>query len=528
LPPGEKTSKEENIMARTIKIFDTTLRDGEQSPGCSMNLKEKIKMAKQLERMRVDIIEAGFAISSQGDFISVKTIAETLKDCTVASLARADEKDIDRAWEAVKGAVDPRIHLFIATSPLHMEHKLRMKPDDVYERAVAMTARAVKYCSNVEFSAEDATRSGMRFLARVIEGVIAAGATTINLPDTVGYTMPDEHREFFEKIQELAPSLAKVTISSHCHNDLGLATANSLAAIRAGAGQVECTVNGIGERAGNAAMEEIVMALHTRKPFYDAETRIATNEITRSSSLLTRITGVKAQPNKAVVGENAFAHEAGIHQHGVLQDRRTYEIMTPESVGLNKNNLVLGKHSGKHAFRDRVKTLGYELCDAELEIAFDKFKTLADKKKTVYDKDIEAIVAKEAVQVPRTYRLESFVINSGNTITSTAVIRMSREGKTYEKVSRGEGPVDAAFKAIGKIVGRELTLEDYQIASVTEGGDALGDARVRIKTADGAEFSGRGLSTDVIEAGVHAYVNAVNRLLYAEKEGLGAEKLDAV
>jgi 2-isopropylmalate synthase len=493
-----------------------------------MNLKEKIEMAKQLERMRVDIIEAGFAISSQGDFISVKTIAETLKDCTVASLARAGEKDIDRAWEAVRGAVDPRIHLFIATSPLHMEHKLKMKPEDVYERAVAMTARAVKYCGNVEFSAEDSTRSDMDFLARVLEGVIAAGATTVNLPDTVGYTMPEEHYAFFMKIQEMAPSLAKVTLSSHCHNDLGLAAANSLAAVRAGVNQVECTINGIGERAGNAAMEEIVMALHTRKSFYEAETRIITREIMHSSNLLTRITGVKVQPNKAIVGENAFAHEAGIHQHGVMQDRRTYEIMTPESVGLNKNNLVLGKHSGKHAFRDRVKTLGYELDDAELEIAFEKFKALADKKKTVYDRDIEAIVAKEAVQIPRTYRLDSFVINSGNTITSTAVIRMTRDGKVFEKVSRGEGPIDAAFKAIEKIIGRDLTLEDYQIGAVTEGEDALGDARVQIKTADGREFSGRGLSTDVIEASVHAYVNAVNKMLYAEKEGLVPGKPEAL
>jgi 2-isopropylmalate synthase len=409
-----------------------------------------------------------------------------------------------------------------------MEHKLRMKPDDVYERAVAMTAKAVKYCSNVEFSAEDATRSDLKFLARVLEGVIAVGATTVNLPDTVGYTTPDEHYEFFMKIRELAPSLEKVTLSSHCHNDLGLAVANSLAAVRAGAGQVECTVNGIGERAGNAAMEEIVMALHTRRPFYEAETRITTNEILRSSNLLTRITGVKVQPNKAVVGENAFAHEAGIHQHGVMQDRRTYEIMTPESVGLSKNNLVLGKHSGKHAFRDRVKTLGHDLNDAELAIAFEKFKALADKKKTVYDRDIEAIVAKESVQVPRTYRLESFVINSGNTITSTAVIRMTRNGKTYEKVSRGEGPVDAAFKAIEKIIGRELALEDYQIASVTEGEDALGDARVRIKTGTGAEYPGRGLSTDVIEASIHAYVNAVNKMLYAEREGLDSKRIDAI
>jgi 2-isopropylmalate synthase len=508
------------METRKIKIFDTTLRDGEQSPGCSMNLKEKIEMAKQLERMHVDVIEAGFAISSQGDFVSVKTISETVKDCTVASLARASEKDIDRAWEAVKGAADPRIHLFLATSPLHMEYKLHMAPDDVYEMAVAMTAYAAKYCSNIEFSAEDATRSNWKFLAKVIEGVIAAGATTVNLPDTVGYTLPDEHYAFFMRMREMAPSLDKVTISSHCHNDLGLGVANSLAAIRAGVNQVECTVNGIGERAGNAAMEEIVMALYTRKEYYQAETSIATSEIVRSSSLLTRITGVKVQPNKAIVGENAFAHEAGIHQHGVMQNRATYEIMTPESVGLNKNNLVLGKHSGKHAFKARVAALGYSLDEAELEIAFEKFKSLADKKKTVYDRDIEALVAKEAVQVPRIYRLNSFVINSGNTITSTAVLKMTHNDRAIEKVSRGEGPIDAAFKAIEKIVGRELALEDYQLGSVTEGEDALGDALVKIKTADGTVFSGRGLSTDVIEASIHAYVNAVNKMIYAEKEGL--------
>jgi 2-isopropylmalate synthase len=501
-----------------VRIFDTTLRDGEQSPGCSMNLKEKIEMARQLERMKVDVIEAGFAISSQGDFVSVKTIAETLKDCTVASLARANEKDIDRAWEAVKGAADPRIHLFIATSPLHMEYKLQMKPDEVYEKAVAMTARAARYCGNVEFSAEDSTRSDMAFLARVIEGVIAAGATTVNLPDTVGYSMPDEHYRFFVKIRELAPSLEKVAISSHCHNDLGLAAANSLAAIMGGATQVECTVNGIGERAGNAAMEEIVMALHTRKAYYGAETRIATSEIARSSGLLSRITGVKVQPNKAIVGENAFAHEAGIHQHGVLVNRETYEIMTPESVGLVKNSLVLGKHSGKHAFRDRVKALGYELDDSELEIAFAKFKALADRKKTVYDRDIEALVAKESVQVPKAYRLESFVINSGSRITSTAVIRLIHGDRSIERVSRGEGPIDAAFKAIEKITGRRISLDDYQLGAVTEGEDAQGDALVKLRTEGGEVFSGRGLSTDVMEASIHACINAVNKMIYAERE----------
>ncbi len=503
-------------MTKMIKIFDTTLRDGEQSPGCSMNLKEKIEMAKQLERMRVDIIEAGFAISSPGDFTSVKTVAETIKDCTVASLARTTAEDIDRAWEALQGAVAPRIHTFIATSPIHMEYKLLMTPEEVYERSVAMVKHAKRYCSDIEWSAEDATRSDPVFLARVIEGVIKAGATTINLPDTVGYTTPDEYYEFLMKIQELAPSMVNISLSSHCHNDLGLAVANSLAAIKAGATQIECTINGIGERAGNAAMEEIVMALHTRKDILNVDTRIVTTEIMRSSSLLSRITGVKVQPNKAIVGENAFAHEAGIHQHGVMKNKETYEIMKPESIGLTQNNLVLGKHSGKHAFRDKVRSLGYDLSESELDRMFIKFKELADKKKSVYDRDIEALISKESVQVPKTYCLSSFVINSGNTITSTAVIKMIKDGKAIEKVSRGEGPIDASFKSIEKIVGMDSHLEDYQIQAVTEGEDALGDALVKISDAKGNIFSGRGLSTDIIEASIHAYINAVNKMIYGK------------
>ncbi|HYE67925.1 MAG TPA: 2-isopropylmalate synthase [Anaerovoracaceae bacterium] len=501
-------------MTKMIKIFDTTLRDGEQSPGCSMNLKEKIEMAKQLEKMKVDIIEAGFAISSPGDFISVKTIAETMKDCTVASLARTTEQDIDRAWEALAGAVSPRIHTFIATSPIHMEYKLLMTPDEVYERSIAMVKHAKRYCSDIEWSAEDATRSEPIFLAKVIEGVIKAGATTINLPDTVGYTTPDEYYDFLMKVQEYAPSMVNISLSTHCHNDLGLGVANSLAAIKAGATQVECTINGIGERAGNAAMEEIVMALHTRRDILNVDTRIITTEIMRSSSLLSRITGVKVQPNKAIVGENAFAHEAGIHQHGVMKNKETYEIMTPESVGLTQNNLVLGKHSGKHAFRDKVKNLGYDMSEAEIDRMFIKFKELADKKKSVYDRDIEALISKEAVQVPKTYCLDSFVINSGNTITSTAVIKMVKEGKVIEKVSRGQGPIDASFKSIEKIVGIEFNLEDYQIQSVTEGEDALGDAMVKISDPEGNIFIGRGLSTDIIEASIHAYINAVNKMIY--------------
>ena len=501
-------------MTEMIKIFDTTLRDGEQSPGCSMNLKEKIEMAKQLEKMKVDIIEAGFAISSPGDFVSVKTVAETIKDCTVASLARTTEEDIDRAWEALQGAVAPRIHTFIATSPIHMEYKLLMTPEEVYERSVAMVKHAKRYCSDIEWSAEDATRSDPVFLARVIEGVIKAGATTVNLPDTVGYTTPDEYYDFLMNIQELAPSLANISLSSHCHNDLGLAVANSLAAIKAGATQIECTINGIGERAGNAAMEEIVMALHTRNDILNADTRIVTTEIMRSSSLLSRITGVKVQPNKAIVGENAFAHEAGIHQHGVMKNKETYEIMRPESIGLTQNNLVLGKHSGKHAFKQKVKHLGYDLAEAEIDRMFIKFKELADKKKSVYDRDIEALISKESVQVPKTYCLGSFVINSGNTITSTAVIKMMKDGKAIEKVSRGEGPINASFKAIEKIVGMEFNLEDYQIQSVTEGEDALGDALVKISDGEGNIFPGRGLSTDIIEASIHAYINAINKMIY--------------
>lgn len=501
-------------MTKMVKIFDTTLRDGEQSPGCSMNLKEKIEMAKQLEKMKVDIIEAGFAISSPGDFLSVKTIAETVKECTVASLARTMEQDIDRAWEAVSGAVAPRIHTFIATSPIHMEYKLMMTPEEVLERSIAMVKHARKYCSDIEFSAEDATRSDPIFLAKIIEGVVKAGATTINLPDTVGYTTPDEYYSFLMKVREHAPSLEKVTLSAHCHDDLGLAVANSIAAIKAGATQIECTINGIGERAGNAAMEEIIMALHTRRDILQADTRIVKNEIMRSSSLLSRITGVKVQPNKAIVGENAFAHESGIHQHGVMKNKETYEIMTPESIGLNENNMVLGKHSGKHAFRSKVKSLGYDLTEADIDGMFVKFKELADKKKMVFDRDIEALIAKEAIQVPKTYRLENYVINSGNTITSTAVLKMVKDGKTIERVARGEGPINASFKAIEKIIGMELKLEDYQLQSVTEGNDALGDALVKICDADGKVYTGRGLSTDVIEASIHAYINAVNRMFY--------------
>ncbi|MGN1350244.1 MAG: 2-isopropylmalate synthase [Anaerovoracaceae bacterium] len=502
---------------RQIKIFDTTLRDGEQSPGCSMNLKEKIEMAKQLEKLNVDIMEAGFAASSPGDFQSVKSIAETMKTCTVASLARALPGDIDRAYEAVKNAVSPRIHTFIATSPIHMEYKLLMKPDQVIESAENMVKYAKKYVSDIEFSAEDATRSDVEFLAKIFDRVIKAGATTINIPDTVGYTTPDEYFDFITRLRNACPALDKVDISVHCHNDLGMGVANSLAAVRAGATQIECTVNGIGERAGNTSLEEVVMAMKTRKDIYQADTRIVTTEIMRSSKLLTRITGVKVQPNKAIVGENAFAHEAGIHQDGVLKNKETYEIMTPESIGITEKNLVMGKHSGKSALRDRIISLGYTVTDEELEVAFAKFKDLADKKKKVYDSDIEAIVTKESVKVPKVFTLDRFTFNVGNTITNTAVVRLNKNGKLVEKMGTGDGPLDAAFNSVEKIVGKKLDFENLKIEANTEGKDALGDATVTIRDPEAnLSTKGRGVSTDILEASLQAYVNAVNKMLYEE------------
>lgn len=511
-------------MSRKIKIFDTTLRDGEQSPGCSMNLKEKLEMAKQLDKMGVDIIEAGFAAASPGDFESVKEISKVIEHATVASLARTLEGDIDKAWEAIKEANHPRIHVFLATSDIHMEYKLKMSRDEVKKRVANMVAYAKKYCDDIEFSAEDATRSDIPFLCEVLEEAIKAGARTLNIPDTVGYTTPEEHFEFVKAVKENTKGIENIDISVHCHNDLGLGVANSIAGVRAGASQIECTINGIGERAGNAALEEIVMAFNTREDLYGFTTNVVTTEIMKSSNLLSQITGVKVQPNKAIVGENAFAHESGIHQHGMLNNSKTYEIMTPESVGLiEKNTLVLGKHSGKHAFQNKITEMGYTLSNEELQVVFEKFKVLADKKKKVYDKDIEALISKEAVQVPKTYTLERFVINSGNTITATAVLTVRKlealdgemgKGKLIEKVSRGDGPIDASFKAIEKIVGKDLKVEDYQLQSITEGEDALGDALVKLEYK-GEIFTGRGLSTDVIEASILAYMNAVNKIIYS-------------
>ncbi|HEX2946869.1 MAG TPA: 2-isopropylmalate synthase [Clostridia bacterium] len=500
-------------MASRIKIFDTTLRDGEQTPGVSLNIQEKLEIARQLVRLGVDVIEAGFAISSPGDFLAVKTIAENVRGATIASLSRAVEKDIDRAWEAVRNAESPRIHTFIATSDIHMKYKLKMTEDEVLQRAVAMVKHAKTYCSDIEFSAEDASRTRTEFLYRIVEEVIKAGATVVNIPDTVGYAYPEEFGLLIKSIRENVPNTDKAEISVHCHNDLGLAVANSLEAIRNGAVQLECTVNGLGERAGNASVEEIIMGLQTRKDFYgDLIHNIDTKQIYRTSKLVSSLTGVGVQPNKAIVGANAFAHESGIHQHGVMAEKSTYEIMTPESIGLSQNRMVLGKLSGKHAFEERLKEMGYNLDPDTVATAFDKFKELADKKKEVLDRDIEALVGDKMSEVNEVYKLDSFQINSGNKIIATATVSLLKNGEPVMEAATGDGPVNAAFKAVERTVGFELELQDYSLKGVTEGTDALGEATVRV-VKDDRIYVGRGVSTDVIEASVKAYINAINRVV---------------
>ena len=500
-------------MINRIKIFDTTLRDGEQTPGVNLNIQEKLEIARQLEKLGVDVIEAGFAIASPGDFEAVKAVSESIKNVTIASLCRAVEKDIDRAWEAVKGAQSPRIHTFIATSDIHLKYKLKMTEDEVLERAVAMVKYAKKYCSDVEFSAEDASRTRVEFLIKVVEEVIKAGATVVNIPDTVGYTTPTEYGKIIRAIKDNVSNIDKADISVHCHNDLGLAVANSLAAILNGATQVECTINGLGERAGNAAVEELIMGIDTRKDFYKIEHKIDTKQIYRTSKLVSSLTGITVQPNKAIVGANAFAHESGIHQHGVLSEKSTYEIMKPESIGLGQNRMVLGKLSGRHAFEERLKEMGYTTLTSEaIQQAFEKFKSLADKKKVVLDKDIEALIEEKVSEVPEIFELDSFQITSGNKSVATSTISLKRNDNIITEAATGDGPVDAAFNAIERAVGISFTLEDYNLRSVTEGKDALGEVTVRI-SKDGKLFVGRGVSTDIIESGVRAYLNAINRAI---------------
>ncbi|GAB1483686.1 2-isopropylmalate synthase [Treponema sp.] len=499
-------------MNKMITIFDTTLRDGEQAPGCSMNLQEKVEVARKLEKLGVDVMEAGFPAASPGDLAAVKAVAAAVKSSTVAGLCRALEKDIDAGWEALSAAVQPRIHTFIATSPIHMQHKLKMNEDQVLERAVAAVSYAKKLCSDVEFSAEDASRSDPAFLCRVFEAVIKAGATVVNIPDTVGYAMPGEFGALVRYVKENTPSIHRAKIAVHCHNDLGVAVANTLAAVAAGAEQLECTINGLGERAGNASLEEIVMALRTRRDVYGVDCRIDTTQIYGASRLVSQVTGVKVQPNKAVVGENAFAHEAGIHQHGIMANRNTYEIMTPESIGLPKNRMVLGKHSGRHAFDDRLVDLGISLDAAAVDAAFAQFKALADKKKTVSDRDIEAMVAGAQAAVPETYKLDRWVVNSGSSLSATCTIRLLRtDGAVLEQVAVGDGPIDAAFKAIDNIVGKDVDLEAFELGAVTGGEDAQGEATVKI-AYDGRRWNGRGLSTDIIESTIKAYVAAINAM----------------
>ena len=495
-------------MSNRIKVFDTTLRDGEQSPGCSMNLQEKLEVARQLEKLNIDVIEAGFAIASPGDFESVSAVAKIVKNATVASLCRAREKDIDRAYEAVKHAVSPRIHTFLATSPLHMQYKLKMSEDEVIESASKAVAYAKKYCNDVEFSAEDASRSDKIFLAKVFEAVIKAGATVLNVPDTVGYSTPEEMVDYITYLRNNVSGSEKVEISVHCHDDLGLAVANTLAAVGAGATQVECTINGIGERAGNASLEEIVMNLHTRADYYNAFCNIDTKQIYRTSKLIQTITGVPVAPSKAIVGDNAFAHEAGIHQHGMLANRETYEIMTPQDIGIPKNKMVLGKHSGRHAFDDRLTELGYSLDKQDLDEMFTRFKILADKKKVISDGDLEALVAMKLDEnIAQHYILEDFVINSGKKMTAMSTIKLN----VGEAIASGSGPIEASYDAINKLIGEKVELDDYSIRAATEGEDAIGEVVVKLKRNE-ARATGRASSTDIIEASILAYLNGVNKL----------------
>lgn len=499
-------------MSRQIRIFDTTLRDGEQSPGCSMNLSEKIEVARQLETLGVDIMEAGFAIASPGDAAAIATIAHTIKNSTVCSLARCVEKDIDAAWGAVKEAVDPRIHVFLATSPIHMQYKLKMSPEEVLESVRYHVSYTKKFLNNIEFSAEDATRSDLDFLCRVVETAIKAGATTINIPDTVGYMIPQEYASRIKYLREHTEGIENVILSCHMHNDLGMAVANSLAGVEAGINQIECTINGIGERAGNASMEECVMALKTRADHFGIGCNIETTQIYRASRMIQTITGVAVAPTKPIVGANAFAHEAGIHQHGVMANKETYEIMTPESVGIPKNAIVLGKHSGRHAFEERLHELGYTLDHEKLEKAFEKFKILADKKKVIKDRDLEGLIGAVPVSGEERYTLDRFVINSGNTITSTAVIRVKKGDEMFERAAASDGPINASFHAIDKIIGKEIVLEDYSLRALTDGEDAQSEAIVKIRVDGSNEVvTGRGVSVDVMEASIKAYINGINK-----------------
>ncbi len=505
-------------MSDKLIIFDTTLRDGEQSPGASMTREEKIRIAKILERMKVDIIEAGFPIASPGDFEAVKAVADTIKDSTVCGLARALDKDIDRAGEALKGANSSRIHTFIATSPIHMEKKLRMTPDQVVEQAVTAVKRARQHTDNVEFSPEDAGRSELDFLCRIIEKVIDAGATTINIPDTVGYNIPHQFGALLHNLLEKIPNSDKAIFSVHCHNDLGLAVANSLSAVLNGARQVECTINGLGERAGNASLEEVVMAIRTRQDVFNCDTTVDTTQIVPASRLVASITGFPVQPNKAIVGANAFAHESGIHQDGVLKNRETYEIMMAEDVGWTENHIILGKHSGRSALKSRLKDLGIEFKSEEsLNQAFARFKELADKKHEIFDDDLQALVSETTSSFNDEHiKLVSLKVCSETGETPNASLILSVNGEEKKADAEGSGPVDAAFKAIEKIINSESVLKLYSVNNITSGTDAQGEVTVRLEKSKRV-VNGQGADTDIVIASVKSYLNALNKFILADE-----------
>ncbi len=495
-----------------ITIFDTTLRDGEQSPGCSMNLPEKLEVAHALVDLGVDVIEAGFPIASQGDFEAVREIARTIRGATICGLARCNEKDIDRAWEALQESPDARIHVFLATSAIHREFKLRMDKDEIIRRTIEGVSRARGYCDNIEFSPEDAARTEPDFLCRVVEEAIEAGATTVNIPDTVGYATPAHYGSVIRNLIEQVPNIDRAVISVHCHDDLGLAVANSLAAVENGARQVECTINGLGERAGNCALEEVVMALRTRNDYYQATTRINTRRLVPISRLVSTITGMRVQRNKAIVGRNAFAHEAGIHQDGMLKEPTTYEIMRPEDVGVTQTDLVLGKHSGRAALADRAKALGHHLTSERLQEVFDEFKKLADKKKEVYDADIVALIEQHRTIVADQWQLVTYEVNATSGQMPTVSVTLQRgDNRQTETMTVGDGPLDALFRTIEKITGIAVVVRDFRVRSISRGKDAQGESTLEVEHQQQI-YRGRGVSTDTVEAAALAFLNAINRV----------------
>ena len=501
-------------MDRVI-IFDSTLRDGEQSAGAALNIDEKVQIARQLERLRVDVIEAGFPISSPGDMEAVRRIAKEVREPIICALAHANKDAVDAAWQAIKDAQHPRIHVFLSTSEIHIAHQLKKSKEQVLEAARNMVARAKGYLDDVEFSPMDATRSDPAFLYQIIEATIAAGATTVNIPDTVGYTIPREFCALIDGIFKNVPNIKKAVVSVHCHNDLGLAVANSLAVLDCGVRQIECTINGIGERAGNASMEEIVMALRTRRDLLSYTTNVDTAQIHKTSRMVSDLTGMSVQPNKAIVGANAFRHESGIHQDGILKERATYEIMDPRDIGLTGSTLTLGKLSGRHAFKARLEELGYTLSDEEFARAFTAFKELADKKKEIGDRDIEALIAEEMRTFSETYHLEHVQVSCGDHLVPTASVRLvGPGGQLLADASLGTGPVDAVYKAINRLVGVPNKLTEFSVKSVTGGIDAIGEVTIRIESGGGT-YTGRGADTDIIVASAKAYMNALNRLLSA-------------